>query len=197
MKNKKLTTLIIATAILANAILLGLANAEDTTSQVEIIGGSVTMEVPASLNFDSISTSAADQIIAADGTENSFFIEDLTSDGSTWDIDIAIAGPFINHSTGTTIPLGILNSRVRLDFDRDDISWSDLGTSSGCGSAGITLLGTLGRVGLHTTANVDAIEADSTRRAVKCGLTPSLDMKIPGGTAAGTYQSTLVFTLTT
>ncbi len=194
MKNKKMTAIVIATALVANAFLLGLAHADDTTSQVEITGGTITMVVPTTMNFAAQDTSAADQDLAVVKSPTAFQIQDLTSDGSTFDVYVNMEGGFTDWSTGQTIPLGASDANVALDIDAADLGWLDLGESGLCASAGMTLQAA---VGLDTTGQQVVVSGDTTSRAVNCGAQPKFNITVPGGTLAGTYQSTITWTLTT
>ncbi len=194
MKNKKLTAIVVAAALVANVVLFGLASADDTTSQVQINGAvSPVLTVPASMNFANQSTSASDQVITATATTDSFQIEDLTSDGSTFTVNVSLPQGFSDWSTGQQIVLGATDANVDFDIDSLGTSWQDLSAAS-CSSTGMVLTE---NVQIDDLSTYDIVTADSTIRAVDCGLTPDLEITIPGGTQAGTYQNTLTFTLVT
>ncbi len=201
MKNKKLTAIVVAAALVANVVLFGLASADDTTSQVQITGGTVTIDVFPTMNFSDIDTSAADQLITSTGGPSSFQVEDLTSDGSTWDVTLEIAGSFLDWSTGRTIVLGEDGVDLRYDLDKDEADWADLDdTPTGnCleATSGMAIEGLEGGIFFHDTNPQTIITADTTPRAINCGITPILEINVPGGTLSGTYHNTLTFTLTT
>jgi hypothetical protein len=200
MKNKKILSLAVTAALLANMTLFGLALAEDTTSDQEITGVSLYFKaIPSAENFTSVAASTSAQTSDKDFT-SAVTIAGATNVTSGIEVTVS-ATPFYRTSDyaasfastnfkwqtdndGTLAATGTPLNITCNNFD-DVTSTTALTDASGGDGTVSDASDTLKVIDDGTTGDVN----------FECDFNPSMQAAIPAGQATGTYQTTTTFAI--
>ncbi|HAU40281.1 MAG: hypothetical protein UV80_C0001G0039 [Candidatus Peregrinibacteria bacterium GW2011_GWF2_43_17] len=193
MKNKKLCGLVIVAALMANVTLFAFAFASttgQTTSSVVISGisGLTIDSVPASVNFTGTSVSTSSQDLGDVTFSTPVQFSDLRSTNAGYSL-VATAQYFT--SGVNYFPY----QQFEMSGD-NDATLTAVG-SSGC-TAGVTVNNTVAMFsGTGEISDAKSLVSADTSvvRVDTCTFTPTIDVTIPGSQAAGTYTSTITYSI--
>lgn len=206
MKNKKNIKLLIATALVANLLLVSVAAAtSETTSSQTVAGGSLQINyVPPAINFANITASTSDQVSTVNFTfagVDWIEFQDMEgfADTGAWDVQVRLK-PFENTTYPSSGTLDFAQMRFLADRNLAP-TVAAVGQSTNC-NVGIDI-----PVGQETytafaddgsgtqSAAINLVHAIEGAYTDVCQISPEIKLTFPGGESPGVWTSTMTFSI--
>ncbi len=202
MKNKKLVSVVIGMALLANLGLVAMASAAETTSSAQLTGGAFTLTTPVSQNFPNIVPSVTATTVTQAYANNSVAFADTR--GGALGFTMQVTANDFKDTSLNPYANSMNNTVLSIETDANDALTAV--SSSDC-TAGITRsqdtfsafedavdLGADGALDDASTAK-DLLVGTAVVRVMSCTFEPVLRLIVPAFEPAATYTTTLTYTV--
>ena len=190
MKNKKITSLIAAGALVANLALVAAVSADTTTTMDQAIsaGTLAVTELPTVASWPAVNVSLVAQPSNVSAVTNSLKFQDMRgAPGTVYTLN-TVATDLLDIATGVTFD--VFNLKIRGNGGATQMA--DLPNSTDCAGGEISVA----YIAQQYTPSFVARDTDAKARAMQCQGTPDFSLNIPAQQSAGNYRTTVTWSLT-
>jgi hypothetical protein len=169
-------------------------NSSTTTVDQQMLGGSLLIiSVPSDLTFSVVAVDVGAQTSTASFASDSIQIQDMRSSASAFTFSVT-STDFVETSNAS-ITFDLTNLKIKGDINGTitEVGTSDCQTGVTIGANTLTSFADTDNDGLSNGQS--ALSGDARARIMECHLEPNFSLNIPGATTAGTYVSTLTWSI--
>jgi hypothetical protein len=189
MKNKKITSLIAAGALVANLALVAAVSADtNTTMDQEITAGTLSIDsLPTVSSWDDLNVSLVSQVSSVTATTNSLQFSDMRAQPNTTYALTAKATDPLDIPSGVTFSVNALT--IRSNGGAGTMANATNSTECTNGQAAVN------HVPQALTNKWLARDTDAMSRAMSCKGTPDINLNVPPKQSSGNYRTTVTWSI--